>query len=98
MFSSASGVGAWSFLQYLDEKPAVLESKPSITQVASARALFQSKTTKGQETKKEGDELWTKHESAIVTMTPLPWTKNPKGYTGFSTSGKQISLGLQLYD
>lgn len=32
------------------------------------RALFQNKTTRGQDTKAEGDTLWTSHESAITCM------------------------------
>jgi hypothetical protein len=56
--------------------------------VAAARALFQSKTNKGQDTKKEGDELWTKHESAIVSLQPLPAARSERGATAFSTSGQ----------
>ena len=35
------------------------------------RALFQNKSTRGQETQAEGDVLWTKHESCIRTLTKM---------------------------
>jgi len=47
--------------------------------VAAARAIFQQKATRGQETKKEEDELWTKHEAAIISLQPHPKGKHRKG-------------------
>jgi len=62
--------------------------------VAAARAIFQQKATRGQETKKEEDELWTKHEAAIISLQPHPKGKTPKGATTiYSTAGRWWSKG-----
>lgn len=61
MFSSVGG--KWSFKSKLDEKKTAEAVKS--TGVASARALFQNKTSRGQESSKSKDTLWTKHENAL---------------------------------
>jgi actin related protein 2/3 complex, subunit 1A/1B len=58
--------GAWKFKKKLDEKKATSASAAS--GVAGARALFQNKTSRGQEGSKEGDTLWTQHENAITDI------------------------------
>ena len=39
--------------------------------INTCRALFQNKATRGQESKAEGDTLWTKHESLITNVVKL---------------------------
>ena len=36
--------------------------------MAAARALFQNKSTRGQDFKAESDTLWTTHENAITCL------------------------------
>mmetsp|Transcript_6385 Transcript_6385/g.12261 ORF Transcript_6385/g.12261 Transcript_6385/m.12261 type:complete len:379 (-) Transcript_6385:2067-3203(-) len=61
---TTSGDGEWSFLDKLEKKKeeAVKESSSGF---AASRALFQNKTTRGQEAKSEGDSLWTTHEGTV---------------------------------
>ena len=69
LFSGGSSAGAeWNSLGFLDRKKAE-DAKASTTGVAAARALFQNKSSRGQETQAEGDVLWTKHESCIRSIT-----------------------------
>mmetsp|Transcript_8408 Transcript_8408/g.16992 ORF Transcript_8408/g.16992 Transcript_8408/m.16992 type:complete len:379 (+) Transcript_8408:1-1137(+) len=57
---------SWSFTRKLEEKKAAPKEAPkAATGVAAARALFQSKTSKGQDSAKKSDKLMTTHESAI---------------------------------
>jgi hypothetical protein len=46
-----------------------------VVYVTNCRALFQNKATRGQETKAEGDTLWTKHESLITNVVKLSGSK-----------------------
>lgn len=82
---TANASGQWSFLQLLDQKKEVAKSNAPASGVQAARALFQSKTTRGQESKQEGDELWTKHENAITCIQRLAPSTDPT-CTSFSTS------------
>ena len=63
----------WSFKQKLDQKKetadTVVSAGGSTGGIGAARALFQSKTKTGQDSKAEGDTLWTKHENAITGMS-----------------------------
>lgn len=78
---------SWSFLRHADVKKETETKKTSSSNVAAARALFQSKTSRGQENKKEGDVLWTKHESAITSIACIPSSKSGNGkYTSFSST------------
>lgn len=80
-------------MQWLDQKPSSGDSAAKSSAaggVAAARALFQSKATRGQESKKEGDELWTKHEAPIISLQPVPSSKASSGYySTYSTSGRR---------
>ena len=58
--------GQWSFKKKLDSKSEVKAAAAS--SVGAARALFQNKTSRGQEASKEGDTLWTKHENVITCI------------------------------
>jgi len=53
----------WQFERYV-ESPKV-QSATTSTGVAAARALFQNKSTRGQDSKQESDTLWTSHENYI---------------------------------
>jgi actin related protein 2/3 complex subunit 1A/1B len=71
MFTGGSSAGAeWTSLGFLDRKKAD-EAKASTSGVAAARALFQNKSTRGQDAGAEGDTLWTKHESCIRSVTRM---------------------------
>lgn len=93
---------SWSFLRHADTKTETETKKNSSSNVAAARALFQSKTSRGQESKKDGDVLWTKHESAITSIACIPSSKSGNGkYTAFSTTamdGRLIRWELPSLD
>ena len=78
------GKGFWSFGQKLDQKdtsPAnAAVAGSAASGVGAARALFQSKTKTGQDSKADGDTLWTKHENAITGMSLV------RGNTVFTSS------------
>jgi len=82
---SADASGQWSFLQLLDQKREAAKSNAPASGVQAARALFQNKATRGQESKQEGDELWTKHENAITCIQRLGASTDPT-CSKFSTS------------
>lgn len=65
----------WNFSKKLDEKKVVKAAQTS--GVSAARALFQNKTSRGQETKAETDSLWTVHENAITSF----YNASPSGAT-----------------
>ena len=58
--------------------------------VAAARALFQNKTDKGQDSSAKGDKLETTHESCITCIKSL--TGNSGTVGSFSTSGSDGKL------
>jgi actin related protein 2/3 complex subunit 1A/1B len=82
---TADGSGNWSFLQLLDQKTEAAKTNAPTSGVQAARALFQNKTSRGQESKAEGDELWTKHENAITCIQRMGRSTDPT-CTRFSTS------------
>ena len=58
--------GSWAFKKLLDEKK---EKEASVAKgVSAARALFQNKTSRGQDSNTTTDTLWTQHENAIIDM------------------------------
>jgi len=57
----------WSLLKRLDERKEE-KSQAATSGVSAARALFQNKTSRGQEAKSETDVLWTQHENAITDI------------------------------
>ncbi|CAM9404216.1 unnamed protein product [Ectocarpus fasciculatus] len=70
-FTGGSAVGSeWTSIGFLDRKKAE-DAKASTSGCLLCRALFQNKSTRGQETQAEGDVLWTKHESCIRTLTKM---------------------------
>lgn len=75
MFTGGSNAGAqWSTIGFLDRKKTD-DSKASTSGVAAARALFQNKSSRGQESLAEGDMLWTQHESCIRSVTRVVGSK-----------------------
>lgn len=73
----------WKFHSFVDKKP---ETKKITNNngVAAARAMFQNKATRGQDTKSDSDILWTKHENAITGISAV--SKTPKEVNIISTS------------
>ena len=63
----AGDPSGWSFLDKLDKKKE--KAKEAATGgVAAARALFQNKASRGQDSSSDGDKLWTAHEGTISDM------------------------------
>eukprot|EP01035_Chromulina_nebulosa_P019078 gene19078-24904_t len=58
----------WTFFSFIDQKKAT-ESSSTSSGVAAARAMFQNKVTRGQDSKSDADIIKTKHESAITGLT-----------------------------
>lgn len=90
VFVLVDGLGAWKFLQFIDQKPQETSSVQS-SGVAAARALFQSKTSRGQESKSESDVLWTQHEAAISDMKTL---KDPFMVSTSAMDGRVVVWNL----
>lgn len=65
-----TSVDGWSFLRYLDQRKEEAKGGDEAGQggVAAARALFKSKTVRGNEGKPESEGVWTQHESAITGL------------------------------
>jgi len=80
-------MGKWSVHRKLDEKVDSISdtSGGGNNSVAAARALFVSKSSRGQDAAKESDGLWTKHESAISSICNASPNKE-KRITKISTS------------
>ncbi|CAM9288697.1 unnamed protein product [Ascophyllum nodosum] len=80
--------GHWSFLRRLDEKsrgPA--KQAGAVSSMASARAMFQAKTTRGQTASGgAGQDLWTQHANSIVGMESMGHAEDPT-CSKFSTCG-----------
>lgn len=94
--------GEWSYMRRLDLRADdnTSSAASSATGVAAARALFQNKTSRGQETKSTTDTLWTKHESAITCMSSCS-PRGSKTVTKMSTTaldGKLVIWDLQALD
>lgn len=68
-----------SFLRSLEEKSTGAKKQSSqVSSMASARAMFQAKTTRGQATSGGGDkDLWTQHANAIVGMEGMGRAREP---------------------
>ena len=87
----------WEYARMLEQpseekKPAAGPQKGS---VAAARALFQNKTTKGQDSSSKSDKLKTTHESLISCVCKM----TPSGpCTKFSTSGTDGKLVIWNVD
>jgi actin related protein 2/3 complex subunit 1A/1B len=84
VFACGAG-GQWYFMRKLDQKAQETRSAAPTTGVQAARALFQNKTAKGQDSKQEGDELWTKHENTITCIQRMGRAADPTS-SRFSTS------------
>ena len=76
----------WAFSKKLDEKK--VEKSAATSAISAARALFQNKTSRGQEAKAETDSLWTKHENAITSL----YSACPSGGDGVLTKISSSSL------
>lgn len=60
--------GLWRFAAYVDRRAEAAAAKAT-SGVAAARAMFASKTSKGQSAPAASEvELWTKHQNAIVSV------------------------------
>mmetsp|Transcript_1724 Transcript_1724/g.2701 ORF Transcript_1724/g.2701 Transcript_1724/m.2701 type:complete len:378 (+) Transcript_1724:70-1203(+) len=67
VFTTSGDPSGWSFLDKLDKKKE--KAKEAATGgVAAARALFQNKASRGQDSSSDGDKLWTAHEGTISDM------------------------------
>lgn len=86
---SADSSGIWSFLRRLDEKSTgAAKSAVATSSMATARAMFQAKTTRGQTSSGgAGKDLWTQHANAIVGMEGM-------GRAGDATCLKLSTCGL----
>ena len=59
----------WEFQRYLEvKKESAAASSGGGGSVAAARALFQNKSTRGQDSKADSDTLWTTHENTITCI------------------------------
>lgn len=67
MFDYSDQRGCWEFSRLL-EKRKVETAAAATGGVAAARALFQNKAKLGQDSKTEGDTLWTTHENTITCI------------------------------
>ena len=68
---SRSADGLWRFTCYIDRRVEATAAK-STSGVAAARAMFASKTSKGQSAPSANEaEIWTKHQNAIVGVNSL---------------------------
>ena len=83
----SESMGKWSVNRKLDEKAdsSIDAGGGSNSSVAAARALFVNKSSKGQDSAKESDGLWTKHESAISCIA-IASKSSEKRITKISTS------------
>ncbi len=75
--------GEWNYSRRLDQQKEETQASVATGGVAAARALFQNKTTRGQDQKANNDTLWTKHENAITAVNVCSSGKN---ITKISTS------------
>ena len=75
--------GEWNYSRRLDQQKEETQASAATGGVAAARALFQNKTTRGQDQKANNDTLWTKHENAITAINVCSSGKN---ITKISTS------------
>ena len=62
----------WRFVDYVDKKVEGAAVKASSTGAAAARAMFQAKTSQGQNSKKDSADAWKKHQSPITSLQKLP--------------------------
>lgn len=58
----------WEYKRFLETRKAPAAATAATGSVAAARALFQNKSTRGQDAKVDSDKLWTKHENTITCM------------------------------
>jgi actin related protein 2/3 complex subunit 1A/1B len=81
IYTRNAATGAWSFSFYADIR-AEIKKEEVLGGVAAARAMFASKTSKGQSSQSNIEaEIWTKHQNAIVSI---------KAYTASSSSGTPV--------
>lgn len=67
--------------------------------MAAARAMFKSKSVKGQDSKPDTDTLWTKHESAITGLTIVsPNNQEPTIISTSALDGRIVVWDLPLLD
>ena len=76
----------WSFQRKLEEKKEEQKEKKASSEVQRARALFMSKTTRGQDAVKKSDELLTTHQTSINCIQRL----NADTVTTSGSDGKVV--------
>ncbi|GAB9465679.1 hypothetical protein Gpo141_00003078 [Globisporangium polare] len=84
---SADASGFWSFLEFVDKKPAQGAVARSTGSFNTARSMWESKVSRGQSsdaTQSDKGALWTKHESTITDIQGYAGSAN--SVTEFTTS------------
>lgn len=72
MLITQSGAGgSWEFNQFLDKEKKAATGARKTSDFASARSLFESKVSRGQDLAKKSDKLLTKHENAVTDMVNM---------------------------
>lgn len=85
-----------SFLRRLDEKSSgPAKQAGAVSSMATARAMFQAKTTRGQTASGgAGQDLWTQHTNAIVGMEGMGRAGDPT-CSKLSTCGERVHVFVE---
>ena len=91
LFGYSDDNNKWEYKRNLEARKAAAVTTAATGSVAAARALFQNKSTRGQDSKNDDDKLWTKHENTITCMQQAD-TSPTDGMTHVSTTSLDGSL------
>lgn len=61
----------WRFVDSVDKKSEAAAAVAATSGAAAARAMFQAKSSQGQDAKKTSSDAWKKHQSPITSMQRL---------------------------
>lgn len=85
VFVDNTSTGEWVYYDHLDKnKPKANKPAATGTVTSNARALFQNKTDRGQESKVDSDTLSTSHDRVVSSVRAV--TTGASGVTSISTS------------
>ena len=90
-------IEGWGFVDFVQKKESVKQATSD--GVAAARAMFKSKSEKGQDIKGDSDAVWTKHESSITGLAiASPLNEEPTVISTSALDGKVVIWDLPLLE
>ena len=91
IFQYSNNDNKWNFSRFLEVQKVNDSAAAATGGVSAARALFQNKAARGQDSKTDSDTLWTTHEN-VITGIQNASSSNNGNVTHVSTSSMDGSI------